>query len=203
MNIRSANVCWGRKLPCLFDTQCIMEELGPLLMFFSLHYTYGHTVLHATLHLCNLQMGCTTVTFSSRFSNTYYIYWSWTNWSIPQKWPNLNKLRTDHCVSAVLYMSKVIQYIPPWTNRSSLFTTPSAFRRNAHWIKANLFCCLCPTASDDATAIYSEIMMYVLLVFLTFWLLVEMIYCYRKISKSDEQTQDAAWVQHKCSDVNA
>ncbi|XP_068173754.1 sodium channel regulatory subunit beta-3 isoform X2 [Antennarius striatus] len=47
-------------------------------------------------------------------------------------------------------------------------------------------------ASDDTTAVYSEIMMYVLLVFLTFWLLVEMVYCYRKISKSDEQTQDAA-----------
>uniref|UniRef100_A0A673KPU1 Sodium channel regulatory subunit beta-3 n=1 Tax=Sinocyclocheilus rhinocerous TaxID=307959 RepID=A0A673KPU1_9TELE len=39
----------------------------------------------------------------------------------------------------------------------------------------------------DTTALYSEIMMYVLLVFLTFWLLVEMIYCYRKISKSEEQ----------------
>ncbi|XP_008274524.1 sodium channel regulatory subunit beta-3 [Stegastes partitus] len=48
-------------------------------------------------------------------------------------------------------------------------------------------------ATDDATAIYSEIMMYVLLVFLTFWLLVEMVYCYRKISKSDEQTQDTAY----------
>ncbi|XP_076591009.1 sodium channel regulatory subunit beta-3 isoform X1 [Chaetodon auriga] len=47
-------------------------------------------------------------------------------------------------------------------------------------------------ATQDATAIYSEIMMYVLLVFLTFWLLVEMVYCYRKISKSDEQTQDTA-----------
>ncbi|XP_017347112.1 sodium channel subunit beta-3 isoform X1 [Ictalurus punctatus] len=46
-------------------------------------------------------------------------------------------------------------------------------------------------ASDDPTALYSEIMMYVLLVFLTFWLLVEMIYCYRKISKSDEQVQDS------------
>ncbi|XP_018598415.1 sodium channel regulatory subunit beta-3 isoform X2 [Scleropages formosus] len=45
---------------------------------------------------------------------------------------------------------------------------------------------------EDATAFYSEIMMYVLLVFLTFWLLVEMIYCYRKISKSDEQVQDNA-----------
>lgn len=49
-------------------------------------------------------------------------------------------------------------------------------------------------ASDDPTALYSEIMMYVLLVFLTFWLLVEMIYCYRKISKSDEQVQDSVWV---------
>ncbi|XP_051521788.1 sodium channel subunit beta-3-like [Myxocyprinus asiaticus] len=47
-------------------------------------------------------------------------------------------------------------------------------------------------ASQDTTALYSEIMMYVLLVFLTFWLLVEMIYCYSKISKSDEQAQDNA-----------
>ncbi|XP_029028357.1 sodium channel subunit beta-3 isoform X2 [Betta splendens] len=48
-------------------------------------------------------------------------------------------------------------------------------------------------ASDDVTAIYSEIMMYVLLVFLTLWLLFEMVYCYRKISKSDEQAQDTAY----------
>lgn len=47
-------------------------------------------------------------------------------------------------------------------------------------------------ASTDSTALYSEIMMYVLLVFLTLWLLVEMIYCYRKISKADEQAQDSA-----------
>uniref|UniRef100_A0A3Q3X1W2 Sodium channel regulatory subunit beta-3 n=1 Tax=Mola mola TaxID=94237 RepID=A0A3Q3X1W2_MOLML len=47
-------------------------------------------------------------------------------------------------------------------------------------------------ASEDTTAFYSEILMYVLLVFLTFWLLVEMVYCYRKISKSDEQNQDTA-----------
>ncbi|XP_056140053.1 sodium channel subunit beta-3 [Lampris incognitus] len=46
-------------------------------------------------------------------------------------------------------------------------------------------------ASQDTTALYSEIMMYVLLVFLTLWLLVEMVYCYRKISRSDEQAQDA------------
>ncbi|XP_072548235.1 sodium channel regulatory subunit beta-3 isoform X2 [Salminus brasiliensis] len=50
-----------------------------------------------------------------------------------------------------------------------------------------------PKAIKDPTALYSEIMMYVLLVFLTFWLLVEMIYCYRKISKSDEQAQDSAY----------
>ncbi|XP_043115350.1 sodium channel subunit beta-3 isoform X2 [Puntigrus tetrazona] len=47
--------------------------------------------------------------------------------------------------------------------------------------------------SVDTTALYSEIMMYVLLVFLTFWLLVEMIYCYRKISKSEELAQDPAY----------
>ncbi|XP_062872637.1 sodium channel subunit beta-3 isoform X2 [Trichomycterus rosablanca] len=48
-------------------------------------------------------------------------------------------------------------------------------------------------ASKDSTALYSEIMMYLLLVFLTLWLLIEMIYCYRKISKSDEQAQDSAY----------
>ncbi|KAL3057337.1 hypothetical protein OYC64_007753 [Pagothenia borchgrevinki] len=47
-------------------------------------------------------------------------------------------------------------------------------------------------ALRDSAAIYSEIMMYLLLVFLTCWLLVEMVYCYRKISKSDEQAQDTA-----------
>ncbi|KAK7156395.1 hypothetical protein R3I94_006455 [Phoxinus phoxinus] len=47
-------------------------------------------------------------------------------------------------------------------------------------------------ASRDTAALYSEIMMYVLLVFLTLWLLVEMVYCYRKISRSDEQAQDSA-----------
>lgn len=48
-------------------------------------------------------------------------------------------------------------------------------------------------ASGDPTALYSQIMMYVLLVFLTCWLLVEMVYCYRKISKSDEQPQDSGY----------
>ncbi|XP_068442034.1 sodium channel regulatory subunit beta-3 isoform X2 [Clinocottus analis] len=48
-------------------------------------------------------------------------------------------------------------------------------------------------ATGDPAALYSEIMMYVLLVCLTLWLLVEMVYCYRKISKSDEQEQDTAY----------
>lgn len=56
----------------------------------------------------------------------------------------------------------------------------------------SLLLCVCSTATGDAAALYSEIMMYVLLVCLTFWLLVEMVYCYRKISKSDEQALDTA-----------
>uniref|UniRef100_A0A3Q2XIX7 Sodium channel regulatory subunit beta-3 n=1 Tax=Hippocampus comes TaxID=109280 RepID=A0A3Q2XIX7_HIPCM len=47
----------------------------------------------------------------------------------------------------------------------------------------------CATLSPRAS-LYSEIMMYLLLVFLTFWLLIEMVYCYRKISKSDDLVQD-------------
>ncbi|XP_063062280.1 sodium channel subunit beta-3 [Engraulis encrasicolus] len=50
------------------------------------------------------------------------------------------------------------------------------------------------TATRDPTALYSEVMMYLLLIFLTLWLLVEMVYCYRKISKTDEaQAQDAVY----------
>lgn len=48
-------------------------------------------------------------------------------------------------------------------------------------------------AAPDPTAVYSEIMMYVLLVFLTSWLLVEMVYCYSKISRADELPQDNAY----------
>lgn len=46
-------------------------------------------------------------------------------------------------------------------------------------------------ASEDFTAVVSEIMMYILLVFLTLWLLVEMVYCYRKISKNEETSQES------------
>uniref|UniRef100_UPI0037E7E946 sodium channel regulatory subunit beta-3 isoform X1 n=1 Tax=Semicossyphus pulcher TaxID=241346 RepID=UPI0037E7E946 len=66
------------------------------------------------------------------------------------------------------------------------FFTPSVFLIKDIKLKVK------EQASRDTTALYSEIMMYVLLVFLTFWLLVEMVYCYRKISKSDEQAQDTA-----------
>ncbi|MGH0182776.1 UNVERIFIED_CONTAM: hypothetical protein FKN15_010830 [Acipenser sinensis] len=47
-------------------------------------------------------------------------------------------------------------------------------------------------AGEDFTAVISEIMMYVLLVFLTLWLLIEMVYCYIKISRADEVVQDNA-----------
>lgn len=67
------------------------------------------------------------------------------------------------------------------------FFTPSIFSIKEIKLKVK------KQASQDTTALYSEIMMYVLLVFLTLWLLVEMIYCYRKISKSDEQGQDTAY----------
>uniref|UniRef100_A0A3Q2YNL5 Sodium channel regulatory subunit beta-3 n=1 Tax=Hippocampus comes TaxID=109280 RepID=A0A3Q2YNL5_HIPCM len=58
--------------------------------------------------------------------------------------------------------------------------TPSAF------VLKNITLKVKEEASPDTTALYSEIMMYLLLVFLTFWLLIEMVYCYRKISKSDD-----------------
>ncbi|XP_060902580.1 sodium channel subunit beta-3 isoform X1 [Labrus mixtus] len=66
------------------------------------------------------------------------------------------------------------------------FYTPSVFLIKDIKLKVK------ERATQDPTALYSEIMMYVLLVFLTLWLLVEMVYCYRKISRSDEQVQDTA-----------
>uniref|UniRef100_A0A8C5NQE4 Sodium voltage-gated channel beta subunit 3 n=1 Tax=Junco hyemalis TaxID=40217 RepID=A0A8C5NQE4_JUNHY len=48
------------------------------------------------------------------------------------------------------------------------------------------------TAGEDFTSVISEIMMYILLVFLTLWLLIEMIYCYRKVSKAEEAAQENA-----------
>ncbi|XP_053547257.1 sodium channel subunit beta-1 [Bombina bombina] len=42
-------------------------------------------------------------------------------------------------------------------------------------------------ANRDIASIVSEIMMYVLIVVLTIWLIVEMIYCYRKIAAAGEE----------------
>uniref|UniRef100_A0A672HE56 Sodium channel regulatory subunit beta-3 n=1 Tax=Salarias fasciatus TaxID=181472 RepID=A0A672HE56_SALFA len=64
------------------------------------------------------------------------------------------------------------------------------FFEPSFFVEKNITLTVKEKATQDTAAIYSEIMMYVLLVFLTFWLLVEMVYCYRKISKSDEQAQD-------------
>ncbi|KAL7981549.1 hypothetical protein Chor_005637 [Crotalus horridus] len=47
-------------------------------------------------------------------------------------------------------------------------------------------------AGKDVTSFISAIMMYILLVFLTLWLLIEMIYCYRKVSKAEETAQENA-----------
>ncbi|KAL8173672.1 UNVERIFIED_CONTAM: Sodium channel subunit beta-3 [Gekko kuhli] len=47
-------------------------------------------------------------------------------------------------------------------------------------------------AGEDFTSVISEIMMYILLVFLTLWLLIEMVYCYRKVSKAEEVAQENA-----------
>lgn len=47
-------------------------------------------------------------------------------------------------------------------------------------------------AGEDFTSVVSEIMMYILLVFLTLWLLIEMVYCYRKVSKAEEAAQENA-----------
>ncbi|XP_043356733.1 sodium channel subunit beta-3 isoform X3 [Dermochelys coriacea] len=47
-------------------------------------------------------------------------------------------------------------------------------------------------AGEDFTSVISEIMMYILLIFLTLWLLIEMVYCYRKVSKAEETVQENA-----------
>ncbi|XP_053125613.1 sodium channel subunit beta-3 [Hemicordylus capensis] len=47
-------------------------------------------------------------------------------------------------------------------------------------------------AGEDLTSVVSEIMMYLLLVFLTLWLLIEMVYCYRKVARAEEVAQENA-----------
>lgn len=47
-------------------------------------------------------------------------------------------------------------------------------------------------------SILSEVMMYVSIIGLQLWLVVEMIYCYRKIAAAGEEAlRESAWVTHK------
>ncbi|KAL2295825.1 hypothetical protein Nmel_017349 [Mimus melanotis] len=70
--------------------------------------------------------------------------------------------------------------------------------RKIHLTVIPLFCPLTSprysgkAAGEDFTSVISEIMMYILLVFLTLWLLIEMVYCYRKVSKAEEAAQENA-----------
>ncbi|XP_048839099.1 sodium channel subunit beta-3-like [Brienomyrus brachyistius] len=47
--------------------------------------------------------------------------------------------------------------------------------------------------SRNLMAVYSEYVMYALLMFLSLWLLVEMVYCYRKVSKADARGRNNAY----------
>ncbi|XP_053308087.1 sodium channel subunit beta-3 [Spea bombifrons] len=66
------------------------------------------------------------------------------------------------------------------------------FETHNHVVQSNISIDLKVTVEDseDFTSVLSEIMMYILLAFLTVWLLVEIGYCYRKISKA-EVTQES------------
>lgn len=46
-----------------------------------------------------------------------------------------------------------------------------------------------PTANPELTAVISEIMMYVLIVVLQLWLIVTLVYCYKKILKEHEDRE--------------
>ncbi|KAG8434754.1 hypothetical protein GDO86_012921 [Hymenochirus boettgeri] len=83
------------------------------------------------------------------------------------------------------------------TNDSGVFTCKVNrtldFKAHRHLIQSNISISLKVTeeAGEDFTSVLSEIMMYILLAFLTFWLLVEIVYCYRKISKAEEVTPES------------
>ncbi|XP_072282270.1 sodium channel regulatory subunit beta-3 [Pyxicephalus adspersus] len=67
------------------------------------------------------------------------------------------------------------------------------FEAHQHSTQSNLEITLIVSkvASEDFTSVLSEIMMYIILAFLTLWLLIEVVYCYRKISKAEEVTQES------------
>ena len=48
-----------------------------------------------------------------------------------------------------------------------------------------------PPVNRAMASIVSEVMMYVSIIILQLWLLVEMIYCYRKISSDEEAQRDS------------
>ncbi|XP_063799888.1 sodium channel subunit beta-3 [Pseudophryne corroboree] len=67
------------------------------------------------------------------------------------------------------------------------------FEAHQHYTQSNIEIDLIVTEieNEDFTSVLSEIMMYILLAFLTLWLLIEVIYCYRKISKAEEVAQES------------
>ena len=48
----------------------------------------------------------------------------------------------------------------------------------------------CPAAQRELTAVVAEILMYVLIVVLQLWLILVLIYCYKKISAEQEARED-------------
>ncbi|XP_036381562.1 sodium channel subunit beta-3-like [Megalops cyprinoides] len=73
----------------------------------------------------------------------------------------------------------------------SLYTTTSSLEKNITLV-------VMKKAGEDVTAVYSEIMMYVLLAFLSSWLLLAMVYCYRKIARAEARKKD-----NVCSSKNS
>ncbi|KAG8141535.1 hypothetical protein E2320_007147, partial [Naja naja] len=71
-------------------------------------------------------------------------------------------------------------------NDSGIYTCNGSILELSSFLKKKIS----STAGRDLTALISAIMMYILLVFLTLWLLIEMVYCYRKVSKAEEATQE-------------
>ncbi|XP_069805127.1 sodium channel regulatory subunit beta-3 [Dendropsophus ebraccatus] len=67
------------------------------------------------------------------------------------------------------------------------------FEQHQHSTSSNveIFLTVSTIKKEDFTSVLSEIMMYILLAFLTLWLLIEVVYCYRKISKAEEVTQES------------
>lgn len=79
-------------------------------------------------------------------------------------------------------------------NRTLLFETYDYNINVTKFIHLNVV----PKANRDTASIVSEIMMYVLIVVLTIWLVVEMIYCYKKIAAAGEEV-----IQENASDYLA